>query len=205
MIYRAGQILQRTLGWLVTSPQVVQTSLQTGSPSANSESPLILHFHNACVCRDETGDWNRGTSEKICGSSKIISVHKDACKFSNFLFLWFRIRGWNGGDWPFELLEKYETAASLRLPVALLLWTQTETVINLSWKKKPLFTLNHVNKWDHEIEALRFPSPHLAVSSQPRDVTSLSGVTGQVIEVEINGAFPGGLKRTRKERYVSNK
>lgn len=36
----------------------------------------------------------------------------------------------------FSLLEKYETAASLRLPVALLLWTQIETAINLSEKKK---------------------------------------------------------------------
>lgn len=73
------------------------------------------------------------------------------------------------------------------------------------WREKNLFTLNHVNERDHAVEAKRFPFSHLAVSSQPRDVTSLSGVRGQVIEVEINSGIPSGLKRTRKERNISNK
>lgn len=60
---------------------------------------------------------------------------QDACKCCNFLFLWFRVHSWNGGRWPFELLEKYETAASVWLPATLLLWTQIETAINLSEKK----------------------------------------------------------------------
>lgn len=184
---RAGRFLRLTPCWLTASLQVVRTSLQTGSPSANSKSPLILHSHMAW-------DWRLKQTHvrKDVWLLKDYLCLQDACKCSNFLFLWFRVHSWNEGCWPIELLEKYETAASLRLAVALLLGTQTETAINLS-EKKPLFTLNHVNEWDHEIEAWRFPSPHLAASSQPRDVTSLSGVRGQVTEVEINGGFPGGL------------
>lgn len=72
----AGWILRLTPCWLTASLQVVQTLLQTGSPSANSKSPLILHTHKACVCQDETGDCNRRTLKKIRGCSKIISVYK---------------------------------------------------------------------------------------------------------------------------------
>lgn len=51
-----------------------------------------------------------------------------------------------------------------------------------------------------------FASLHLAVSRLPqREVTSHSEVMGQLIEVKISGGIPGGLKRTRKERKISNK
>ncbi len=76
LYHRFGWILRLTLRWLTASLQVVQTLLLTESPSANSKSPLILHAHKACVCQDETGDWNRHTLKKIRGCSKIISVCK---------------------------------------------------------------------------------------------------------------------------------
>lgn len=135
--FRRLQSLRLTLRRLTASLQVVRTSLQTGSPSANSKSPLILHSHMACACQDETGDLNRQTLEKILGCSKISSVYKMHVNVPIFS-LWFRVRSWDGGCWPFELSEKYETAASLWLPIALLLCTQMKTAINLSGEKKSL-------------------------------------------------------------------
>lgn len=64
---------------------------------------------------------------------------QDACKCFNFRFLQFRVHSWNWGRWPSELKRKYETAASLWLPVALVLWTQIEAAINLCERKKSLY------------------------------------------------------------------
>lgn len=161
------------------------------SISKNSKSPFITHSHMVCECRDETGDWN--TIVNTCGDSQIISVSKIHVNVPIYSFLWFQARSWNEGWWSFEPLEKYETAASLRLAVALLLWTQTETAINLNEKTKS-FTLNHVNEWDREIEAWRFPSPHLAASSQPRDTSRrFRGSEVKLLMWKSMAGFPGGL------------
>lgn len=99
------------------------------------KSPHIALANGMCRPR---WDWGlrRTCVRQDTGLLRDYLCLQDACKCSNFLFLWFRVHSWNGGCWPFELLEKYETAASLRLPGALLLWTKTEIAINLSEKKK---------------------------------------------------------------------
>lgn len=67
-----------------------------------------------------------------------------------------------------------------------------QTAIN-RLKAKRGVNLNYANEWQHERGSQRSPSSQPAVSSQPRDVTLLLDVRGQLIEVEINEAFSGGL------------
>lgn len=100
--------------------------------------------------------------------------------------------------WAFGKKREREKERQLRVCNKPLLscGLSTEIAINPGEKKKErkkLFTLNYANEWVHEVEAWGFSTPHLSVSSQTWDVTLLSGVKGKVIEVEINGTFPGGL------------
>lgn len=75
----------------------------------------------------------------------------DTCESSNFLFS--TIPGLQLKCWSFELMEKYETAVSLRLAVAVLLWTKTETAINLSEKKMLHFkSCKWVRPWNRSLE-----------------------------------------------------
>lgn len=116
--------------WLTASLQVVRTSLQRGSPSVNSKRLLKKHLH---VARWDCRLKQMHVRRDMWLLKDYLSL-QDACKCFNFLFPLSRVHSWNRGHWPFERLEKHETAVSLRQPATLLLWTQIEIVINLSEK-----------------------------------------------------------------------